>query len=161
MLASIYKLQPLDVPEPLQRMDPLTRGSLFHEIQAQFFREMERRGELPVTAASIETRARRPARRHRRARPTGWHDELAPAVERVWIDEIAAIRRDLRAWLDSVARDGAEWLPKYFEFGFGEVPGERDPHSRPEPVDAARRIQAERCDRSDRGAHRQTKVLRV
>ncbi len=63
-----------------------------------------------------------------------WHDELAPAVERVWTDEIAAIGRDLRAWLDRLARDGAEWLPKYFEFGFGEVPGERDPRSLPEAV---------------------------
>ncbi len=41
VLASIYRLQPLEVPEPLQRMDPLTRGSLFHEIQAHFFRELE------------------------------------------------------------------------------------------------------------------------
>ena len=55
MLASIYKLQPLEVPEPLQRMDPLTRGSLFHEIQARFFRELEPRGELPVTVASLDT----------------------------------------------------------------------------------------------------------
>ena len=53
LLASVFRLQPLEVPEPLQRMDPLTRGSLFHEIQAQFFREMERRGELPMTVASI------------------------------------------------------------------------------------------------------------
>ena len=58
-----------------------------------------------------------------------WHDELAPAVERVWNDEIASIRRDLHAWLDYLARDGDEWLPKYFEFGFGTVPGERDARS--------------------------------
>ena len=54
VLASIYKLQPLEVPEPLQRMDPLTRGSLFHDIQARFFRELESRGELPVTVASLD-----------------------------------------------------------------------------------------------------------
>ena len=138
-------------------MDPLTRGSLFHEIQAQFFREMEGRGELPITAASIAG-ARGVLQDVITGAATRWHDELAPAVERVWVDEIAAIGRDLRAWLESVARDGAEWLPKYFEYGFGEVPGERDPHSRPEAVELPGGFKL-------KGAidlieeHRQTKVL--
>jgi ATP-dependent helicase/nuclease subunit B len=159
VLASIFKLQPLEVPEPLQRMDPLTRGSLFHEIQARFFREMESRGELPITAASIE-RARSVLQDVVAAAAVRWHDELAPAVERVWVDEIAAIGRDLRAWLESVARDGSEWLPKYFEYGFGDVPGERDPRSRPEAVELPGGFKL-------KGAidlieeHRQTKVLRL
>jgi len=159
LLASIFKLQPLEVPEPLQRMDPLTRGSLFHEIQACFFREMEERGELPITAASLD-RARAVLQHVVNEAAEHWHDELAPAVERVWTDEIAAIRRDLRAWLDAVARDGAEWLPKFFEYGFGEVPGERDPRSRPEPVMLPGGFLL-------KGAidlieeHRQTKVLRL
>ncbi len=133
VLASIFKLQPLEVPEPLQRMDPLTRGSLFHEIQAHFFREMERRGELPVTKVTVEA-ARRVLHEVVTATADTWHDELAPAVERVWTDEVAAIRRDLRAWLDSLAADGAEWLPKYFEYGFGTVPGERDSRSRQDAI---------------------------
>ncbi len=159
LLASIYKLQPLEVPEPLQRMDPLTRGSLFHEIQAEFFREMQRRGELPITAASI-VGARGVLQDGLASAATRWHDDLAPAVERVWVDEIAAIGRDLRAWLESVARDGAEWLPKYFEYGFGDVPGERDPHSRPDAVELPGGFKL-------KGAidlieeHRQTKVLRL
>jgi CRISPR/Cas system-associated exonuclease Cas4 (RecB family) len=159
LLASIFKLQPLEVPEPLQRMDPLTRGSLFHEIQAQFFREMDRRGELPITVASIAG-ARSVLQDVITGAAMSWHDELAPAVERVWVDEIASIGRDLRAWLESVARDGAEWLPKYFEYGFGEVPGERDPHSTQEPVVLAGGFKL-------KGAidlieeHRQTKVLRL
>ena len=41
LLAAVYRLQPLEQPEPLQRLDPLTRGSLFHTIQAQFFRTLE------------------------------------------------------------------------------------------------------------------------
>jgi hypothetical protein len=159
LLASIYKLQPLEVPEPLQRMDPLTRGSLFHEIQAEFFREMQRRGELPITAASIEG-ARGVLQDVLAGAAARWHDDLAPAVERVWVDEIAAIGRDLRAWLESVARDGAEWVPKYFEFGFGDVPGERDPHSLPDAVELPGGFRL-------KGAidlieeHRQTKVLRL
>jgi len=53
-------------------------------------------------------------------------DELAPAVDRVWEDETSAITRDLRAWLEYVARDGDEWIPSRFEWAFGSVPGERD-----------------------------------
>ena len=30
-------------------MDPLTRGRMFHEVQAEFVRELQRRGALPVT----------------------------------------------------------------------------------------------------------------
>ena len=159
VLASIYKLQPLEVPEPLQRMDPLTRGSLFHEIQADFFRELERGGNLPVTAATVD-RARDVLDGVVAAAAEKWHDELAPAVERVWTDEIAAIRRDLRAWLDRLTRDGGEWLPKYFEFGFGEVPGERDARSIHHAVTLPGGFQL-------KGAidlieeHIQTKVLRV
>jgi ATP-dependent helicase/nuclease subunit B len=159
VLSSMFRLQPLDAPEPLQRMDPLTRGSLFHEIQARFFRELDARGRLPVTSATIDA-----------ARDTltlvinevagGAHDELVPAVERVWADEIASITRDLRAWLEYLAHDGEEWLPKYFEFGFGEVPGERDVRSVHEHVTLQGGFRL-------KGAidlieeHLQTKVLRV
>jgi hypothetical protein len=40
-LSAIYRLAPLEEPAPLQRLDPLTRGSLFHNIQAEFFRALE------------------------------------------------------------------------------------------------------------------------
>ena len=73
---AIYRLQPLEQPEPLQRMDPLTRGSIFHEIQARFFRALKARGALPVTAANLDDgamRARRGDRRGGRAeRTTSW-----------------------------------------------------------------------------------------
>ena len=159
LLASVYRLQPMEHPESLQRMDPLTRGSVFHEIQAQFFRVLNDTGVLPVTAATLD-----PARQTLDAVidriAEGQHDELVPAVERVWTDEIASIRRDLHAWLDILAQEGEEWQPKYFELAFGEVPGERDPHSVEQSVAIGGRYLL-------RGAidlieeHRQTKLLRV
>ena len=118
-------------------------------------------------------RSRRPARhrrepRHGSPRPRtnhrpgrrAQHDELAPAVERVWADEVASIRRDLQAWLHYLARDGAEWEPTCFEFAFGPVPGERDAASVRDDVTLESGFKL-------RGAvdlieeHRQTKVLRV
>src|SRR5262249_14532465 len=44
LLATIYRLQPREEPEPLVRMDPLTRGSLFHKAQAEFYRAMHTSG---------------------------------------------------------------------------------------------------------------------
>jgi len=128
VLAAIYRLQPLEQPEPLQRMDPLTRGSLFHEIQARFFDALKMRAALPVTAATIDS-AQIVLDDVTDALATQKYDELVPAVDRVWHDEIASIRRDLHAWLHYLARDGGEWRPRYFEFGFGRVPGERDVNS--------------------------------
>ena len=128
VLAAIYRLQPLEQPEPLQRMDPLTRGSLFHEIQARFFDALKMRAALPVTTATIDA-AQIVLDDVADAVATQKYDELVPAVDRVWHDEIASIRRDLHAWLHYLARDGGEWRPRYFEFGFGRVPGERDANS--------------------------------
>ncbi len=128
LLAAVYRLQPLEMPEPLQRMDPLTRGSLFHEMQARFLRSLGERGALPLTAAGID--AVRPVLDGTiDAVAAREYERLAPAVDRVWTDEVASIRRDLHAWLHYLARDGADWNPTYFEFGFGHVPGERDPAS--------------------------------
>ena len=44
LLATIYRLEPWDEPEPLVRMDPLTRGSLFHKAQAEFYRALQNGG---------------------------------------------------------------------------------------------------------------------
>jgi ATP-dependent helicase/nuclease subunit B len=133
LLSAIYRLQPLEQVEPLQRLDPLLRGSIFHEIQAAFFKSLRSAGALPVTSATLA--AAHDALELVVARVADErHEQLAPAVERVWADEIASIGRDLHAWLELVAADGEEWEPKYFEFSFGTVPGERDLHSTPDDV---------------------------
>jgi ATP-dependent helicase/nuclease subunit B len=159
VLAAMYRLQPLEQPEPLQRMDPLTRGSLFHEIQARFFRALRDRHALPVTTVNMDE-ARTVLDEAADAVATRAYDELVPAVDRVWNDEIASIRRDLHGWLQYLARDGDQWQPEYFEFGFGSVPGERDAGSVRDEVTLPGGFKL-------RGAidlieeHRATKVLRV
>src|SRR5581483_3132333 len=105
-----------------------TRGSIFHDIQARFFRALQSRAMLPVVAANIDA-ARDVLDATIEEVAQREHDQLAPAVERVWADEIASIRRDLHAWLPYVARDGGEWEPSRFEFAFGRVPGVRDASS--------------------------------
>ena len=134
-LAAIYQLAPLEDPAPLQRLDPLTRGSLFHEIQTQFFRTLVKNGMLPLTAAHADT-----ARRQLEWAITDVvkraYDDLAPAIDRVWNDEVAGLRRDLRVWFDEmVVKDAAHWVPERFELAFGLPPDSaRDEASVREPV---------------------------
>jgi len=133
LLSAIYRLErPKDI-EPLQKLDPLTRGSIFHEAQAAFFRQLHGEGRLPLTPASIPHALQTvDAALARVAR--AYEDELAPAIDRVWRDEIADIGRDLRVWVRRLPlNDG--WTPAYFEFAFG-LPGDtgRDPASVPDPV---------------------------
>ena len=145
LLSAIYRMRPSDDLEPLQRMDPLTRGSLFHAVQTDFYRRLQKDGALPVTDAN-----RGMALAVLDAAIEGIaaveHEQLAPAIERVWKDEIGAIRRDLRLWVDDIARAGGEWLPIHFEWAFGYEDGGalavgRDPASSPEPVSIDGRFQ--------------------
>jgi CRISPR/Cas system-associated exonuclease Cas4 (RecB family) len=127
LLSAVHRLRALERSEPLQRMDPLTKGSLVHEMQARVFAALAARGALPVRAATLEA-AQAVLDAVVDEVGSQAYDDLAPAVDRIWTDEMSSIRRDLHAWLHVIAHDEA-WTPRYFEFGFGRVPGERDPHS--------------------------------
>ena len=132
LLATIHRLEPWDEPEPLMRMDPLTRGSLFHKAQAEFYRAMEGRNELPVTRERLPGAARTLDGVIDRV-AAEYAEKLAPAIERVWRDEIDELRRDLGIWVQKLADDQA-WQPKYFELSFGLSDEGRDPRSLPDPV---------------------------
>ena len=136
LLGAIYRLQPAQEPEPLQKLDPLTRGALFHEVQAEFFRALQAAGRLPVLEAGLGEALATLDRIVARV-AAEYHERLAPAIERVWHDEIADIAKDLRVWVRRLP-DAADWVPAYFEFSFG-LPKDlaevgRDPHSLADPV---------------------------
>jgi len=113
-------------------MDPLTRGSLFHRAQAEFYRAMQAKGALPVSRDRLHDAI---------AMLDGVLDEvaadyaeqLAPAIERVWRDEIEELRRDLAIWVQRIA-EHPEWRPEYFEFSFGLRDDGRDPRSVADPI---------------------------
>ena len=108
-LSAIYRLQPNQEPEPLQRLDPLTKGSIFHEVQAVFFRAMRDAGQLPVTAAGVDA-ALVVLERVLATVAAKYEENLAPAIPRVWSDEIAAIGRDLRVWVRRLP-EAEGWTP--------------------------------------------------
>jgi CRISPR/Cas system-associated exonuclease Cas4 (RecB family) len=132
-LSAICRMRPADDLEPLQRMDPLTRGSIFHAVQASFYRRVKQLGALPLAAhrdraltvldeAVAEIAARE-------------YEQLAPAIDRIWNDELATLRRDLRLWVYEITDSAAgAWTPKWFEWSFGLNDAGRDEESRAEDV---------------------------
>jgi ATP-dependent helicase/nuclease subunit B len=134
LLSAIYRLEPFEEPTPLQRLDPLTKGGLFHAIQAAFFRARAAAGALPITRDNLpeslhalDAAVTAVAGREREA--------LAPAVDRVWHDEVAAIRKDLRRWVIRQAESDDGWTPERFELSFGlPIDEDHDPHSAKDPV---------------------------
>jgi ATP-dependent helicase/nuclease subunit B len=131
-LSAAYRLAPLEEPEPLQRMDPLTKGSLFHQVQAEFFRALQK-ANISI-AAGPRDRVLKTLDDTLTRIAAAYDELLAPAIDRVWQDEIASMRTDLRVWVDQLATN-AEWEPWLFEFAFG-LPGQpgHDPASLKDPV---------------------------
>lgn len=132
LLATIYRLEPREEPEPLVRLDPLTRGSLFHRAQAEFYREMQKSGALPVTRDRVAVASKVVEAALDRVADE-YKELLAPAIERVWRDEVDEMRRDLGIWVRKMA-DDPSWVPEYFEFSFGLSDDGRDERSLKEPV---------------------------
>jgi RecB family exonuclease len=129
LLASIHRLEPRAERAPLERLDPLTRGSLFHRVQTEALRALAAEGLLPVREENLAA-ADRVLLRALEETARSFEDELMPAIARVWQDEIAAIRTDLLSWLRHLAADSEHWHPYRFEYGFGLPPDrERDPDS--------------------------------
>jgi RecB family exonuclease len=132
-LHGIYRLHPRPEAAPLQQLDPLTRGALFHEVQCSLLTELKQVGLLPLD------RERRPEQlgealaacdRVLDRIAAEYHEALAPAIERVWNAEIEDLRTDLRGWLHHAAQNDSDWEPLYFEFSFGLAPRRgRDPSS--------------------------------
>ena len=134
LLAAIHRLQPAETPQPLQRLDPLTKGSLVHAIQAAFFGRLRDAGALPITTGSM-TAALETLEQAAAAVAAQYEERLVPAIPRVWRDELSAIVRDLRGWVRQVAENDADWVPRHFELAFGLPPDpNRDPASVPDAV---------------------------
>ena len=134
LLGTVFRLQPREQIESLERLDPLTRGRMFHEVQAELVRELEAKKMLPVTCDRLpqvwgvldEVLERLAAR---------YCEDLAPAIDRVWVSEVESLRTDLRGWVQQVADEDGEWVPVGAELGFGFAPGDgRDRRSVAEPV---------------------------
>ena len=129
-LHAVFGLRPREEAAPLQELDPLTRGALFHAIQFRFFQEWRKQPDasmdrlLDMLDGAVDSVAGE------------FEEKLAPAIPRVWRGDVEDLRTDLRGWMRIWHGTLAEWEPLHFEFAFGldAVPGERDPASTRDPV---------------------------
>src|SRR5260370_9886749 len=60
LLQGIFQFRPREAPVPLEQMDPLTRGVLFHEVQFELFRKLKDAGLLPITSLQLPATLDRP-----------------------------------------------------------------------------------------------------
>ncbi|HTS66764.1 MAG TPA: PD-(D/E)XK nuclease family protein [Candidatus Acidoferrales bacterium] len=133
-LHGIFGLRPAERPSGIQRMEPVTRGQIYHEVQFELLRALEARGMLPVTAANLAGALEILAAvmENVAAREQA---ELAPAIPQIWRAEVQSLHTDLRGWLQQNAALEADWTPQFYELSFGLAdPAGRDPRSRKEPV---------------------------
>ena len=117
-LYAIQRLRPREEPAALEQMDPLTRGSLFHEVQYVLFQRLRDAGNLPITAANRAAAIATVDVALDELAAT-YAERLAPAIPRVWDDEVEGVRTDLRGWIREVAEADDGWEPAFFEFSFG------------------------------------------
>ena len=133
-LRGIFGLRPVERPIAIERVDPATRGQIYHEVQFELLRDLTARHQLPVTSENLPLalelleQALQLVARQAEA-------DLAPAIPQIWHAEVDAIRADLRGWLQRGSQQSG-WTPEFFELSFGlRDPAGRDPRSQPEPVE--------------------------
>ncbi|MGH9660543.1 MAG: PD-(D/E)XK nuclease family protein, partial [Bryobacteraceae bacterium] len=116
-LHSMHRLRPREEAVALEQMDPLTRGALFHRAQFELFQDLARRGLLPLTADRLSTLLDLADAALDRVAAES-EQKLAPAIPRVWRDEVDGLRTDLRGWVREAVHL-EPWTPAHFELAFG------------------------------------------
>jgi len=128
-LQGIYRLRPREEAAPIEQMDPLTRGALFHQALFSILGELKNSSLLPVESRNLAP-ALAIADQVLERVAAQYEEELAPAIPRVWRSQIDDLRTDIRGWLRHISANEAEWQPIHFELAFGLAPDSgRDPAS--------------------------------
>jgi ATP-dependent helicase/nuclease subunit B len=140
LLQAIHRLEPREEPQAIDEIDPMSRGSLMHDIQFELFNELRAERLLPLYDDDADKSKRRLDHALGRLDAVAsavagrYRDDLAPAIARVWEDCVASIQSDLREWLRRVSQE-PRWSPFEFERAFGLTDrGARDAHSQTAPV---------------------------
>jgi ATP-dependent helicase/nuclease subunit B len=151
-LSAIMRLDLRQEPAAIEVIDPLTRGSLFHETQFEVLTALKENQQLPLrtkdrglylvgstseTGADVSVAFELVDKALDRL-AAEYEDRLAPAIPRVWQDGINSIRADLREWLRRMAENNGGWIPDKFELSFGLTdrgPRDSDPASVDDPVE--------------------------
>lgn len=134
-LNQLLRLEPREVPEPIEELDPLQRGSLIHDIQFAVLTRLREEHMLPLDHPQRLVRAQAVLAEEAAAIGARYEEELVPAIPRVWADGLAEIVADLGEWLARLHEESVHWEPTHFELAFGLRSGDgRDEASQAEPV---------------------------
>lgn len=138
-LSTVLRLAPLELPQELEELGPLEKGSMTHEVHFVLLSRL-RAARVRVTPENLEqvfaqldeVVAEVTAK---------FKDDFVPAIARVWDDGVEVMRADQREWLRRVAVDSA-WEPWRFELAFGlGLREQQDPSSVPRPVELEHGLQ--------------------
>jgi CRISPR/Cas system-associated exonuclease Cas4 (RecB family) len=117
-LQAVHGFAPREVPVMIDELNPLQRGSLIHDVQFELFARLRDENLLPVRPGNLD-RARLLLEEIVTEVAARYEDDLAPAIDRVWENGVAAIRADLREWLRRASEDESGYVPRHFELSFG------------------------------------------
>ncbi|MEE8218172.1 MAG: PD-(D/E)XK nuclease family protein, partial [Vicinamibacteria bacterium] len=133
LLQHVLHLEAALEPEERRRIEPLERGTLFHDVAERFLRERRDRGELPVQDTE-ESRARilEMAEEGLEKLVEG----SPPRFTLLWEREKRRFREYVISWLRREAAGAGRSTPAHFEvsFGLGQGPDGAEPHD-PEPIE--------------------------
>jgi RecB family exonuclease len=133
LLEHVLHLEAALEPEERRRLDPLERGTLFHDVAERFLRERRDRKELPVQdTQESRTRILEIAEQGLEELVQG----SPPRFTLLWEREKRRFRESVLTWLQREARTGGRSTPAHFEvsFGLGQGPDSAEPHD-PEPIE--------------------------
>ena len=155
LLRHVLRLEPALEPEERRKLQPLERGSLFHDVAERFLRERRDRGELPLTdSAALEARLLEMCDEALEGLVQG----SPPRFTLLWERERARFRETALKWLGRERAAGARAIPRHFEVAFGlpqpAAPGEAwSPDPVPVELGDGRRLRVVgRIDRIDERA---------
>jgi RecB family exonuclease len=115
LLQHVLRLEAVEEPEERTRLDPLERGSLFHDVAERFLRERRDAGALPVRDTDDErARLREIGEERLQALVAG----APPRFTVLWERERERFHAALLDWLGREA-GGHDGVPAHFEVGFG------------------------------------------
>jgi len=138
LLYAIHRLRPRDRLVSIEQLDPLTRGSLFHEVQYRFLNRARELALLPFHG-DFEEEMMELLDESLEGVAGDYEEKLAPAIPRIWKSEIEALRIDLRGWIRKLLDEEGAWTPVNFEYAFGlsgRAGRDRDADSVEEPATA-------------------------
>lgn len=140
VLQAIFRLAPREEPVQIEELDPLSKGSLMHDIEFDLHVRLREKGLLPVTPANRETACAEldevVMQQAEKVR-----DDLAPVIPEVWDDGIRSLAADAREMLRRASLD-TTWVPSHFELSFGLTDRRpQDPKSQDAPVKIAGGLQ--------------------